>query len=571
MNLLKKARGEIKPDLVLKNGKVVDVFNEQLQQVDVAIAEGTIIGTGSYEGQEEIDLEGKILAPAFIDGHLHLESAMAKVRDFAQQAISLGTTTIVADPHEMANVMGLEGIRYLLDVGLSLPWNFNLMLPSCVPPTKFNTSNVVLRAEDLEELVTAKGVFGLGEVMDFTGVIRGEQDIWEKLSLFSNRFIDGHAPGLTGKELNAYLLGGIKADHESTTPQEALEKVSKGMYVMIREGSVTRDLVRLLPAVNEKNSNRFLFATDDRHPGDLLEEGHINFLIKKAVEHGLDPIQAIKLATINSAEALGLDNVGAIAPGYKADVVIIDDLKRLKITKVFKDGRVVAEDGEFVLDSAEKKQVSASRDRKIYNSINIGQINESDFKLPAGNKYRVMELIREQIITRESTVNLTSQQSISSQLANEELVKLAVVERHQRTGNVGLGLLKGLGLQTGAIATSIAHDSHNIIVAGRDNADMLLAVQEIEKLQGGIVITNNGQVVDQLPLPIAGLMSDKSLVEISEKLDSLKDTALSLGVTHQEPFMTLSFMSLPVIPELKLTDKGLFSVEECQFVSLVVE
>ncbi|MBM7622501.1 adenine deaminase [Sporohalobacter salinus] len=570
-NLLKQARGEIEADLVLKNGRVVDVFNERINKLDVAIADGIIIGIGSYKGQREIDLQEKILTPAFIDGHLHLESTMTNVKDFAQQVISLGTTTVVADPHEIANVIGLEGIRYLLDAGLALPWNFNLMLPSCVPPTKFDNSGAVLKAEDLEELITAEGVFGLGEVMDFTGVINGKKDMWEKLSLFDDSFIDGHAPELTAKELNAYLLGNIKADHECTTPQEALEKISKGMYVMIREGSVTRDLARLLPAVNEKNSNRFLFATDDRHPGDLIDEGHINFLIKKAVKQGMDPLQAIKLATINSAEALGLDNIGAIAPGYKADLVLIDDLKNFNINRVFKDGRLVARDGKFILDSVQKEQTSINKNSKIYNSVNIGKIEKSDFILPVGDKYRVLELSKDQIISRESTVSLTSQQLTSSKLVNENLVKLAAVERHKKTGNVGLGLLKGLGLQTGAIATSIAHDSHNIIVAGIDTEDMILAVKEIEKLQGGIVITNGGQVVDKLPLPIAGLMSDESLVEIAERLDSLKDTAFSLGVTHKEPFMTLSFMSLPVIPELKITDKGLFSVKDFQFVPLVIE
>ncbi|GAB6137883.1 adenine deaminase [Halanaerobaculum tunisiense] len=568
--LLKKAQGEIKADLVLKNGQVVDVFNEEIKELDVAIADGVIIGTGSYKGHKEIDLQGQVLAPAFIDGHLHLESAMAKVKEFAQEVISLGTTTVVADPHEIANVMGIEGIKYLLDVGLSLPWNFNLMLPSCVPATKFDTSGAILKAEDLEELITAEGILGLGEVMDFTGVINGEQSIWEKLSLFSDRFIDGHAPGLNVKDLNTYLLGGIKADHECTTCQEALEKIGKGMYIMIREGSATKDLARLLPAVNEKNSNRFLFATDDRHPRDLVGEGHINFLIKKAIKHGMEPLQAIKLATINSANALGLDNIGAIAPGYKADLVVIDDLEKININKVFKDGRLVAQNGKFILDSADEVQDSASQNSDIYNSVNIGKIEKTDFMLPEGNKYRVLELMEEQIITRESTVNLSSQQLTSSELAKQNLVKLAVVERHQKTGNIGLGLLKGLGLQTGAIATSIAHDTHNIIVAGVEAEDMILAVQEIEKLQGGIVITNKGQIVDKLPLPIAGLMSDKPLVKIAEKLDSLQATAFSLGVTKEEPFMTLSFMSLPVIPELKITDKGLFSVVDFQFVPLVV-
>lgn len=585
--LLKMARGEKPAELVLKNARIIDVFNEEIDHTDLAIADGIIIGTGDYEGQKEIDLSGKVLAPGLIDGHLHLESAMVKVEELARQIIPLGTTTIVADPHEIANVAGLTGIKYLLQEGLAQPWNFNLMLPSCVPATKFETTGACLEAESLEELLDEEGIFGLGEVMDFPGVINGSEVIWKKLDLCQDKFIDGHAPGVSDRELNAYLLGGIRADHECTTPAEAHEKVKNGMYVMIREGSVTRDLKQLLPAVNDSNNSRYLFATDDRHPGDLTEEGHINFMIKKAVENGLKPLRAIKLATINAAKALGLKNIGAIAPGYKADLVVFNDLKSLNIEKVFKDGKLVAENGELLMDSTSDSErentfkISNNEtskylnqeqiDQSIMNSVNIGEVSREDFVLPSGRKFRVMQLIEEQIITKQTTVEFNSESVTTDDLINKDLVKLAVVERHKASGNVGLGLLKGLGLKKGAIATSIGHDSHNIIVAGLNEKDMLKAVEEINKIQGGIVVTHNGEVMDKLVLPIAGLMSDKPLNEVADKLKVLREITEDMGVTNQEPFMTLSFMALPVIPRLKVTDRGLFSAEEFQIVPLKID
>lgn len=569
LKLLEKARGERSADTVLKNAEIVDVFNEELIKGDLAISDGKIIGIGDYEGEEEIDLTGKVLAPAFIDGHLHLESAMVQVEEFAREIISRGITTIVADPHEIANVAGLDGIEYMLEKGLDLPWNFNLMLPSCVPATSFETSGAELKAEDLKTMIDKSGIFGLGEVMDYIGVVNGEKGVWDKLELFHDKFIDGHAPGLSGKELNTYLLGGIKADHECTTAEEALEKIRKGMYVMIREGSVTRDLKQLLPAVNEKNFNRFLFATDDRHPGDIIKEGHVDFMIKKAVREGISPIKAIKLATINSASVLGFEDLGALAPGYKADIVVLDSLKNLNVKKVYKDGKKVAEDGDYLPQVAEDKR--KNENEKIYSSVNIGSISFDDFELPQGKKYRVMELVDDQIVTRKTTVSFSEPPVTNHKLREKEINKLAVVERHHKTGNVGLGLLKGLGLKDGAIATSVGHDSHNIIVVGLKKEDMMAAVKEVERLNGGIVITKDGKVVDRLALPIAGLMSDKPLEEVADILGRLRKEVAELGSTNDEPFMTISFMALPVIPRLKVTDKGLFSAEELSFVPLVVE
>ena len=564
--ILKMARGAIPAELVLKNGSIVDVFNERLIKSDIAIAKGKILGIGDYQGLKEVDIEDNIISPGFIDGHLHLESAMVKVEEFAAWVISRGTTTIFADPHEISNVAGIEGIKYILESGNQLPWNFNLMLPSCVPATSNETSGASLSAENLAVLVDEEGVFGLGEVMDFVAVINGEQGLWDKIDLMKDRFIDGHAPGLSGKDLNTYLLAGIRADHECTVESEAIEKVSKGMYVMIREGSVTRDLINLLPAVNNCNLARFMFATDDRNPGDLYQDGHMNFLIKKAVHSGMTSIRAIKLATINTANALRLDNVGAIVPGYKADLVILDNLNDFNVKKVFKDGKLVAENERLVVDLPEKK---AGKAKKIFKSVNIGSLNKEKFDLPNYNKYRAMVLIKDKVITGQEEIVFKNKVK-SSDLIAQNLVKIAVVERHKKTGNVGLGLLKGFGLQKGALALSIGHDSHNIIVVGLNSFDMYKAVQKIDELQGGIVIAKQGEIINYLPLEIAGLMSKKSIPETAKKLEQMKRIISSMGVVHRNPFMTLSFMALPVIPSLKITDQGLFDVEENKFVKVGV-
>lgn len=525
------------------------------------------MGIGSYHGKEELDLKGRILAPGFIDGHLHLESAMVQVGEFARTVIPLGTTTIAADPHEIANVAGIPGIKYLLKDGLRQPWNFLLMLPSSVPSTPFETSGAEIKAHDLALLLKEEGVFGLGEVMDYTGVISGEKEIWDKIAVVGSRFKDGHAPGLLGKRLNTYLMAGIGADHESTTPEEALEKVRKGMYVMIREGSLTRDLNSLLPVVNEKNCSRFFFATDDRHPADLIGEGHINFLVKKAVSQGLAPLKAIRLATINGALALGIDQIGALAPGYRADLVILDNLDNLKIEKVYKDGELVASRGEALFQISDRERFN--KNSAIFNSVKIGTLSESSFKFPEGKRFRVIELVSGQLITRQITVTLKDSGRKTDELIEQDLAKLAVVERHRRTGNVGLGLLKGLGLKKGAIASSIAHDCHNIIVAGLDNRDMLCAVREIERLQGGLVVTLNGKVIGSLPLPVAGLLSERTMEMVAQKLNSLRKASQTLGVRREDPFMTLFFMALPVIPELKLTDHGLFDSNRFEIVSIL--
>lgn len=566
-NILPVALGKEKADLVFKNGKIIDVFNEEIILKDLAVSKDVIVGFGNYSGKKEIDLKGQYISPAFIDAHLHLESAMVSIEEFAKVVIPLGTLTIVADPHEIANVAGETGIEYFLKLGNKLPWNFNLMVPSCVPVTPFDAGGAILDAEKIKQLITKNTFFGLGEVMDYEGVISGRKYIWDKLEVMKDYFIDGHAPNLIGEALNAYLLAGIKADHETTTSHEALEKVSKGMFVMVREGSVTRDLESLLPAINDKNASYFLFATDDRHPEDLINEGHINFIVKKAIKLGMNPIKAIKLATINAARALGLNKLGALAPGYKADLLVIDDLKDLNIKQVYKDGKLVAKNGQFLfetqLDSLEKPE-------KIFHSVNIAQLKEEAFKIPKGKKFRIMTLQKDKIVTKMEVFTLPDDFE-ESEFTRYNINKIAVVERFKRSNNIGLGLIKGFGLKSGAIASSIAHDSHNIIVLGTNSIDMKIAVEKIEELQGGIVVTNNGKVIDFIALPVAGLISKEPITTVSEKLRNLKSIVNNLGVELISPFMTLAFMGLPVIPEIKITCKGLYDVDNNCFVPLVLE
>lgn len=562
-SLLGMARGDIPADLVFKNGRVADVFSGTLVEADVAVGQGVILGMGNYQGREEIDLAGAILSPGFIDGHCHVESSMLAVGEFARCLTALGTTTVFADPHEIANVAGLDGIRYLLAEGRRYPWNFYLMLPSCVPASPWETAGAVLEARDLEKLMDEPGVFGLGEVMNSPGVIQGDANLWQKLRLFSDRFIDGHAPGVSGKELNTYLHGGIRADHEVTAPQEALEKVRAGMYVMIREGSAARNLSALLPAVNGKNFNRFFFATDDRHPGDLIARGHINWMLGEAVRLGMDPIDAIRLATINTADAMGVRNIGAIAPGRRADLLVLEDLVQFKPARVYKDGILVAKDGQALFALQEERALP----KRIAHSVRIKGLSGDKFVLPPANAYRVIELIPGQIITAEGRA--TARQV--ADLAANDLALLAVIERHHGSGRIGLGLIKGLGLRQGAIAASVSHDSHHVIVAGLKAEDMVAAVGAIIEMQGGLVVVAQEKAIASLPLPIAGLMSPEPLEAVSSSLEALETAARELGVTGDSSFMTLSFMALPVIPALKLTDRGLVDVVKFRPVSLELE
>lgn len=559
---LEMARGAIPADLVFRNGQVVDVFSGKLVETDVAVGEGIILGLGKYQGREEVDLGGRILSPAFIDGHCHVESSMVAVGQFARRLVALGTTTIFADPHEIANVAGILGIRYLLNQGRKYPWNFYLMLPSCVPASPWETAGAVLEAKDLKKLVQEPGIFGLGEVMNYPGVIQGDSNLWSKLDIFKSRFIDGHAPGLLGKELNAYLLGGIKADHEVTTAQEARAKVQAGMYVMIREGSAAHNLAALLPAVDEKNQSRFMYATDDRDPGDLLTQGHINWVLREACRLGQDPLDAIRMATLNTANAMGLSDIGAIAPGRRADLVVLEDLHEFIPSSVYKDGKLVAREGSALFDIVEDDVPES-----IVQSIHIKEVRSRDFALPPAEKYRVIQLVPGQIVTTQ----VEADKSQIACLPENDLALLTVVERHHCSGRIGLGLLKGLGLKRGAIASSIAHDSHHIIAAGVDPVEMAAAVEAVAAGQGGLAVVEGGRVVARLPLPIAGLMSPEPVEWVAERLKKLERAARDLGINLKSPFMVLSFLALPVIPELKITDRGLFDSKKFRPVSLKIK
>ncbi len=567
-SLLKVARGEEKADLVLKNGKIVDLYNCEIIEADLAISAGIIVGYGEYKGKEEKDLNGKYILPGFIDAHLHLESSMVEPAEFCRLAINRGTLTVIADPHEIANVTGFDGIKYFLDQGNQLPWNFHLMLPSCVPATKAETTGANLTAADLYTLIDEPGIFGLGEMMDYPGVINGRDTVWDKLETFNDYFIDGHAPEVADKDLNAYLLGGIQADHECTTAKEAKEKVARGMYIMIREGSVTKDMEELLPAVNDINHCSFMLATDDRHADDLLLEGQIDHLIKRAIDLGMEPIKAYRLATLNPAKALGLEDRGAISPGKRADLVIIDNLEEVKISEVFKDGELISNEYESV-DFPEIVKDTENY-QNVIDTVNIAGIDKEDFSLPLAKTYRVIQIIENQIITREREIEREPGENPADFLKRNNLTRIAVIERHNATGNLGLGLISDLGIQEGAIASSIAHDSHNIIVAGKNRGDMLAAVERLEELSGGQVVISNGKVLAELPLPIAGLMSDLSLEEVSKRLKSLDKAAEQIGINIKSPFMVLAFLALPVIPDIKITDKGLYDVKSSKHIDLTL-
>jgi len=583
-SILPQARGEKKADLVLKNARILDVFQEDIIESDLALASGYILGWGDYFGEEEIDVAGSYVAPAFIDPHMHVESSQMAPAHLAREITARGITTVVADPHEIANVAGLAGIRYLLAAGRVQPWNFYLMLPSCVPATPWEEAGAELSARDLSDLLPDENILGLGEVMDYRSVITGEENIWEKLDMCRGSFIDGHAPELGGSDLNAYLLGGIKADHECTTAREALEKVSRGMYVMIREGSVTRDLTSLLPAVNDSNLDSFMFATDDKDPRDIMGEGHLDRAVRLAISEGMKPERAYRLATLNPARALGFDRLGAVAPGRRADLIILDDLEDVKTSHVIKDGEFIFREGEWMGPAENEKSGDPYGDhcadeydggtgdeirKRVFSSVNCDDVDREDFVLPAGKTYRVIELRDEQVITGEKMLVRYHSEKLTEFMDREVLSRLAAVERHRASGKIGLGLVRGFGLRRGALATSISHDSHNIMVLGRDPEDMERAVREIISTQGGMAVVDEGRVMASLELPIAGLMADRPAAELADKARKLREAAGELGVDHPEPFMQLSFLSLPVIPELKLTVNGLFDVRKFEHVPLV--
>jgi len=565
--IIKVARGEEKADLLLKNGKIINVFSGETYTSDVAIYKDTIVGLGEgYSAVKEIDISGCYLSPGFMDGHIHLESSMVKVSEFARTVVPMGTTSVIIDPHEIANVLGLEGIRYMLESSKYNPLNIFMMLPSCVPASSLGTSGANLSVNDLLPLLEEKWVLGLGEMMNFPGVLNQIPEVLDKIVVFSKKCIDGHAPNLSGKDLCAYVSAQIRSDHECTTVEEAEEKLRLGMYIMLREGSVTRNLIDLLPLINTDNSRRCFFCCDDRHPKDLIEEGHINYIIKTSIKKGIDPVTAIRMATLNTAEYFRLRNLGAIAPGYVADLVVFDNFRDFNILKVFNNGKLVAESGELLELSPKPLEVP------IRGSINIKWLYPEDFSIPIkGNKCRVIKITPGQIITEENIEIPKIEDGFVVSDTKRDILKIAVVERHHASEKVSIGLVKGIGLKKGALGSSVAHDSHNIIIVGTNDKDMLNVGAAIAKMGGGLAISVDEKIIDSLPLPIAGLMSDRTLLEVKENLDSIYKTAKNLGVTVDNPFMSIAFLSLEVAPHLKITNKGLVDVNNSKIVDLFVD
>jgi len=558
------ARGLQKADLVLKGGSLVNVFSGEIYQTDIAISGGKIAGLGSYDGSTVVDLSSQFILPGFIDSHVHIESSMLTPAEFARAALPYGTTAVIADPHEIANVLGKAGIRYMLSASEGLPLDFFFMLPSCVPTTSLETSGAHLTAADLLPFLKQTRVLGLAEMMNYPGLLLGKQDVLQKLNVFSHTMVDGHAPGLSGNDLSAYAGAGISSDHECMTADEARRKVRCGMTVFVREGSSAKNLEALLPAVTQSNARFFTLATDDFQPDDL-KRGSIDQLLKKAVHLGLDPILAVQMATINTAQHFRLRHKGAVLPGYDADMVVVDDLKNFTVQKVFKLGRLVAEGGKCIA------AVKSKDHEQTRGTIRTRPIKKRDILLRAKtNRARVIELIPNQIETKCSIMPVTVQDSHVISDTEKDVLKLIVIERHHFTGNRGFGLIKGLGLKAGALAATVAHDSHNIITAGITDEDILVAVSRVQKIQGGLVVVNNEKVMAEISLPIAGLMSDKPLAFVVKRLAQIDAAVKRLGVTIVHPFGILSFMALPVIPELKLTDRGLVDVKRFKFVDLFV-
>jgi adenine deaminase len=565
---LKVARGDEPAELALRGGRVVNVFTGEILEADVAVAGGRITGVGlEYDAQEEVDLAGLYVCPGLIDSHVHIESSMVIPFQFARAVAPRGTTTVVADPHEVANVAGEAGVRYMLDASEGIPLQVLIALPSCVPATHMGTAGAELTAEDLLSLANLPRVVGLAEFMNAPGAVLGLPGALEKLEAFQGRVIDGHAPGVTGKWLQAYIGAGPGSDHESTTADEMREKLRLGMYVFLREATGAKNLRDLLPAVTKSNSRRCGFSTDDRHPGDLIEEGHVDHMLRIAVSEGLDPVTAIRMATLNASEWFGLRDRGAIAPGRRADIAVFSDLKDFRAEFVLSEGRVVARGGEPVGEWT-APQVD---DSGVRGSVRVDW-DTTSLKVPArGERLRVIGVVPGQVVTEQLIDAAKVVDGMAVADVDRDLLKMAVIERHRGTGNVGLGFVRGFGLKRGAIAGSVAHDAHNLTVVGCDDLSMMTAARAVGDMGGGLVAAAGEEVLASLPLPIAGLMSDQPLESVRRQMDELVTVARDLGSGLHDPYMSLGFLALEVIPALKLTDQGLVDVEKFDFVPLWVE
>ncbi|QDX91191.1 adenine deaminase [Brevibacillus laterosporus] len=557
-----------KADLVIKNGKIVNVFTGEIVEADVAITDGMIIGIGAYEGKDVWDAQGKYIAPGFIDGHVHIESSMVTPTQFAEIVLPHGVTSVVCDPHEIANVSGTAGIQYMLDASEGLDLDVYVMLPSCVPATSFEHAGAKLYAKDLAPFYHHPRVLGLAEVMDYPAVMSGSDDMVQKIDDARKRSkkLDGHLAGLSKDAINVYMTAGIRTDHEAVTLQDAKERLQLGMYLLIREGSAAKDLKSLIPVVNERTAARCLFCTDDKHLDDLFKEGSIDYNVRLAIQCGIDPITAIRMATLTAAECYGLAEKGAVAPGYLADLIMMDNLEQVTITDVWKNGKLIAKNGRYEGNISTPANVPAT----ITNSVRITPVTKQELQLPISKKKaHIIGVVPNSIVTEHLVEEVDIANGFFQPSIERDLAKMAVVERHHKTGHIGVGIVKGFGLQSGAMATTIAHDSHNIITVGTNDQDMLTAIKTLEEMQGGLVIVENGKVLASLSLEIAGLMTIRPAERVMAELHHLDKALLSIGASQEfSQFLTLSFLALPVIPALKLTDMGLFDVK--QFVHMDV-
>jgi adenine deaminase len=566
LRLIRQAKGAEPADLVLKDCRVINVFTRELIRADVAICDEWIAGIGNYNGVQEIDCHGFFTSPGFIEGHIHIESSMLSPDQFVYAVLPFGTTTVVCDPHEIANVAGLAGISYILEETKDLPVAVFVMAPSCVPATHLETSGAVLDQDTLAELYKHPRIIGLAEMMNYPGVLAGDDTIIEKILRTRNQKmpVDGHAPGLSANDLQAYISAGIGSDHECTTREEALEKLRSGMHLFIREGTVARNMKELLPVVTEKNVHRCLFVTDDCHPNELQKRGHLDRILRKAIGLGLDPLMAIQMVTINVARYFQLFGRGAIGAGYRADIVLFENLREPKPCHVFSAGRLIVEHGIV----REKTERTSNRDGEVFHSVRI-QWDKVRFAIPVGKgRMRVIRLIKDQIITESVEIEATVKDGLAVADPERDLAKIAVIERHRATGRMGVGFVMGFGLKHGAIAGSVAHDSHNIIVVGMSDRDMELAVKSVAMAGGGLAVVADNRVLSLLQLEVAGLMSTCSLREVNERLDEFLVATRKLGRCDDNVFMLMSFLALPVIPHLKITDYGLIDVDTFKQVGL---
>ncbi len=562
---LAAGRGAVQADLVIHNARLINVWSGEIYPTDIVIHDERVVALGQgYTGRQEIDVQGRYVCPGFIDAHVHIESSLCTPPEFARAVVSHGVTTVVTDPHEIANVLGVDGIRFMLERAKYGPLNVYVMASSCVPATQMETSGAQLEAEDLKLLLGNDWVLGLAEVMNYPGVVYAEEGMIDKLELFGSRVMDGHCPALTGKELNAYVAAGIGSEHECTTVEEALEKLRLGLTIFIREGTTTRNLRPLVPLITAENHTRLCFCTDDRQPSSLMDEGSIDFMVRTAVDHGVDPIVAIRMGTLNTAQYFRLHDHGVVAPGKWADLVVFSNLYDLRAEMVFRRGKLVAQDGKMIVDRPPLRQVH------LLNTMNL-RLDHLDFRIPAhGKRIRVIGGVGDQVVTEHRIEDVRIVDGFAVTDTDRDLLKIAVLERHHGTGNIGKGFIHGFGLKHGAIAGTVAHDHHNLVVIGVDDASMRRAVEAVVEMGGGLAVVNGDQIVGMLSLPVAGLMTEIPLERVRREYDVLIQKAQELGSKMPDPFMAMSFMALEVIPKLKLTDVGLVDVEQFKVVDLFV-